>query len=79
MNQKNIPKMNEDNINLEARVGEEILVHLKGSRRIEGTLLKFDEYMNLVLGDAKILEHGGTERERELMIIKGGNVQTIVG
>lgn len=70
--------MNEGEVvGLEDKVGKEIMIHLKGFQRINGTLLDFDDYMNLLLRDAEVYDDDEVVSEREIMVVKGGNVQTI--
>lgn len=70
--------MSEDRtINLENLLDEEIVAHLKGGRRIEGTLMKYDSYMNLVMKKAKEYRNEDLINEHDLVVVKGGNVQMI--
>ncbi len=59
---------------LGSSVGKDVLVVLKGGRNIRGTLLTFDQHMNLVLDDAVELE--GTEVKQRFgkIIIRGDTV-----
>lgn len=61
---------------LERSVNQEMRLLLKDGRVIEGKLLGFDEYMNLVLGD---VEETKDENKRRLgkIILRGSNVVSI--
>lgn len=68
----------DDNVDLQSLLDEKIIVHLKGGRKLKGTLSKYDDYMNLVL--KKVEEYGRENdlvNEHELVIVKGGNARTI--
>lgn len=67
----------ERSIDLEELVGETIIANLKGRRKIQGTLDKYDDYMNLVLKKAKEFEGEELVKEHDIIVVKGGNVQTI--
>lgn len=66
-----------NSIEIENLLGEEITVNLKGGQEIEGTLTEFDEYMNLVLKNAKEHRKDGEVKDHELIIVKGGNIRAI--
>jgi small nuclear ribonucleoprotein len=61
---------------LENALNREILLVLKDSRVLEGKLVGFDEYMNLVLEDT---EETREEQVRRLgtVVLRGNNVVTI--
>jgi len=61
---------------LEKSVNQKLRLLLKDSRVIEGKLLGFDEYMNLVLGE---VEETKDEKQRRLgkIILRGSNVVSI--
>jgi small nuclear ribonucleoprotein len=61
---------------LENALNREILLVLKDSRVLEGKLVGFDEYMNLVLEDT---EETKEEQVRRLgtVVLRGNNVVTI--
>lgn len=67
----------EKSVNLEELVGETVIADLKGKRKIQGTLDKYDDYMNLVLKRVKEFEGEELVKEHDIIVIKGGNVQTI--
>lgn len=64
-------------VDLEELLDEEITVQLKGGRKFQGTLTQFDDYMNLALKNAKEYKQGEPAGEHEIVVIKGGNLQTI--
>ena len=64
-------------VNLEELEGEEIEVKPKGKQRMKGTLVRYDDYMNLVLKNVSEYKDGEKINEYDLMIIKGGNIQSI--
>jgi len=61
---------------LEKSVNQKLLLLLKDGRTINGTLLGYDEYMNLVLDD---VEETKDENKRRLgrIILRGNNVVSI--
>ena len=61
---------------LEKSVNQKLLLLLKDGRNIEGKLLGFDEYMNLVLDEVEELKE---ENKRRLgkIILRGSNVVSI--
>ncbi len=69
---------------LEASLGEDVQVQLKGGEIYEGTLAGYDQHMNLVLEDAvqaPASEEPATESEpsvEDTTIIRGDNVVSII-
>jgi len=61
---------------LEKSVNQKLLLLLKDSRSIEGKLLGFDEFMNLVLDDVEEIK-GETKRRLGKIILRGSNVVSI--
>jgi small nuclear ribonucleoprotein len=61
---------------LEKSVNQKLSLLLKDSRRIEGKLLGFDEYMNLVIDDVEEFK-GDTKRRLGKIILRGSNVVSI--
>ncbi len=61
---------------LEKSVDQKVSLLLKDGRHIEGKLLGFDEYMNLVLDD---VEESKEEAKKRLgrIILRGSNVVSI--
>ncbi|SNZ03912.1 Small nuclear ribonucleoprotein, LSM family [Natronoarchaeum philippinense] len=65
---------------LEASLGEDVQVQLKGGQIFEGTLAGYDQHMNLVLEDAvEGLADDPAEDEsvEDTTIIRGDNVVSI--
>lgn len=64
-------------IDLEELLNREVVVRLKGGRKLRGTITECDDYMNLVLKNAE--EYKGEEswKEHELVVVKGGNIRSI--
>lgn len=62
---------------LENLIGEKVTVSLKGESKLEGTLDKFDDFLNVVLKNAT--EYRGEEpvNEYEVVLTKGGNIRSI--
>ncbi len=70
--------MSDDNaVDLEKMLEEDILVYLKGGIRLEGSLAKYDDYMNLVLKNAEEYEEDDLIQKHKLVIVKGGNIRGI--
>lgn len=61
---------------LEKSVNQKLTLLLKDGRNIEGKLLGFDEYMNLVLGDVEDTKDE-TKRRLGKIILRGSNVVSI--
>jgi small nuclear ribonucleoprotein len=61
---------------LEKSMNQKLLLLLKDGRTIEGKLIGYDEYMNLVLDD---VEENKDEKKRRLgkIILRGNNVVSI--
>ncbi|MEM0466765.1 MAG: LSM domain-containing protein [Candidatus Thermoplasmatota archaeon] len=62
---------------LEKSVNQKLLLLLKDSRRIEGKLLGFDEYMNLVLDEVEETDKDEKKRRLGRIILRGSNVVSI--
>ena len=61
---------------LEKSINQKLLLLLKDGRHIEGKLLGFDEYMNLVIGDVDESK-GDIKRRLGKIILRGSNVVSI--
>ncbi len=61
---------------LERNINKKMALQLKDGRVIEGKLVGFDQYMNLVLEEG---EEKGVETNRRLgtLVLRGNNVVTI--
>ncbi|MBS3815141.1 MAG: small nuclear ribonucleoprotein [Hadesarchaea archaeon] len=66
-------------VDLEKLVDSKVTVFTKGRKKFKGVLTEYDDYMNLVLENAE--EHQNEEKinQHELLVIKGGNIRTVVG
>ena len=65
---------------LEASLGEDVQVQLKGGEIFEGTLAGYDQHMNLVLEDAVeglAADSSEDESVEDTTIIRGDNVVSI--
>jgi small nuclear ribonucleoprotein len=66
---------------LEASLGEDVIVRLKGGEVYDGTLAGYDQHMNLVLEDVIQLDApddvGRHEEHGETTIIRGDNLVSI--
>jgi len=61
---------------LEKAMNQKLLLLLKHGRHIEGKLLGFDEYMNLVIDEVEETK-GETKRRLGKIILRGSNVVSI--
>ena len=61
---------------LEKSVGKQVSVLFKDGRVIEGILLGYDEYMNMVL-EASTESSGEDKRRLGIVIVRGNNVLSI--
>ena len=61
---------------LERSLNKKLAIALKGGRTLEGKLVGYDQYMNLVLEEA---EEKSAETARRLgtVVLRGNNVETI--
>jgi small nuclear ribonucleoprotein len=64
---------------LEASLGDDVLVRLKGGELYEGRMTGYDQHMNLVLEGAVVLRAaGGLDPEEEGDLPEGDAEQTII-
>jgi len=54
--------------------GKEILVQLKNDKQLTGTLLAFDIHVNIVLENAKEMEHGEVKRSLGITFLRGDTI-----
>lgn len=54
--------------------GKEILVQLKNDKQLTGTLLAFDIHVNIVLDNAKEMEHGEVKRSIGVTFLRGDTI-----
>jgi len=51
-----------------------VLVRLKGNRHLRGTLMAFDQHMNLVIDDTDELEEDVVKSKIGTVIVRGDNI-----
>jgi len=54
--------------------GKEVLVQVKGDKQYAGTLKAFDIHINVVLDNAKELEHGEVKKSIGLTFLRGDTI-----
>jgi small nuclear ribonucleoprotein len=54
--------------------GKEVLVQVKGDKQYVGTLKAFDIHINVVLDNAKELEHGEVKKSIGLTFLRGDTI-----
>ncbi|MEM4700486.1 MAG: LSm family protein [Candidatus Nezhaarchaeales archaeon] len=59
---------------LNASLGSDVLIKLKGGRELRGKLRSFDQHLNLVLEGAEELRQNGEVKKLGLVLIRGDNV-----
>lgn len=64
-------------IDLEKLLNEKITVHLKNNQKLEGTLMKYDRYMNFLMKKAEEYKGDEVVKKHDLVVVKGGNVKTV--
>ncbi|KAI5288718.1 RNA-binding protein lsm5 [Ascosphaera acerosa] len=55
-------------------VGSRIWVVMKGEREFTGTLLGFDDYVNMVLEDVTEFDYAGTRTQLPKILLNGNNI-----
>jgi small nuclear ribonucleoprotein (snRNP)-like protein len=58
---------------LERSLGSNVIVVLKDGERIRGRLLGFDTQVNVVLGDAELVNNGSSSKFKTL-VVRGSNI-----
>jgi small nuclear ribonucleoprotein (snRNP)-like protein len=64
-------------VNLEELLNTKVTVQVKGRRKLRGTLTKYDDYMNLLLENVEELEGEEVTARHKVILVKGGNIQSI--
>jgi len=59
---------------LDQSVGKVVLIKLKGSKIIRGSLLGFDQHMNLSLENAEEISEDGKPTPLGTLIVRGDNI-----
>ncbi|MEK6970881.1 MAG: LSM domain-containing protein [archaeon] len=62
---------------LSESLNKNVLVELKGSMSVRGTLKAFDVHMNVVLEDAESLENGNPKTKYGKVLLRGDNILLI--
>ena len=59
---------------LDESIDQVVLIKLKGSKTIRGTLLGFDQHMNLLLDQSEEIPSEGDSKELGTIVVRGDNV-----
>ncbi|MEK6972808.1 MAG: LSM domain-containing protein [archaeon] len=59
---------------LTKRIGQNVLLQLKGGKQVRGVLKGFDVHLNIVLGEAEELEEGQVKSKNSEMLIRGDSI-----
>ncbi|GMM36225.1 RNA-binding protein [Saccharomycopsis crataegensis] len=59
-------------------IGSKIWVLMSGSKEFEGTLVGFDDYVNMVLEDVTEFEADGSKTQRSKMLLSGNHVSMLI-
>ncbi|TKA27757.1 U6 snRNA-associated Sm-like protein LSm5 [Salinomyces thailandicus] len=59
-------------------VGSPIRVIMKGDREFSGTLLGFDDYVNMVLEDATEHDYTGAQTKLPKVLLNGNNICMLI-
>ncbi|CAF9923251.1 MAG: RNA-binding protein lsm5 [Gomphillus americanus] len=59
-------------------IGSRIWVIMKSDTEFTGTLLGFDDYVNMVLEDVTEFDYTGTNTKRKRILLNGNNVCMLV-
>lgn len=59
-------------------VGSRIWVIMKGDKEFSGTLLGFDDYVNMVLEDVTEFDYSGTQTKLPKILLNGNNICMLI-
>lgn len=59
---------------LDESINEVVLIKLKGNKTIRGTLLGFDQHMNLMLDNSEEVNADGGSNNLGKIVVRGDNV-----
>lgn len=59
---------------LDESLGKVVLIKLKGGKVIRGTLLGFDQHMNLLLENSEEIQEEGSTNVLGTIVVRGDNV-----
>ncbi len=62
---------------LDESISQVVLIKLKGSKTIRGTLLGFDQHMNLLLDSSEEIPVEGDSKSPGTIVVRGDNVVMI--
>ncbi len=62
---------------LDESINQVVLIKLKGSKTIRGTLLGFDQHMNLLLDSSEEIPAKGDSKSLGSIVVRGDNVVMI--
>jgi len=59
---------------LTKKIGQNVLLQLKGDKQVRGILKGFDVHLNIVLGEAEELAEGQVKSKNSEMLIRGDSI-----
>lgn len=62
---------------LDESINKVVLIKLKGNKSIRGSLLGFDQHMNLLLDQSEEIREGGESESLGTIVVRGDNVVMI--
>lgn len=62
---------------LKELLNTKVTVQVKGRHKLRGSLVQYDNYMNLLLENVEELEGEQVIARHKVVLVKGGNVQSI--
>ena len=62
---------------LDESINQEVLIKLKGAKTLRGSLLGFDQHMNLLLDQAEEILSDGDSNSLGSLVVRGDNVVMI--